>query len=967
MAIHLLGIVFLPVYSTSITLDHLLPVTFLLSIVYFLTFAFTRLKEWDMNRINETMKLLQVKQNRIDSLFDNEFYAIVVHSNGKIYDINNTFTSMFQYKINEIIDLNLLTLLFKDNHESKDNIINFKSEFNIEAVAYKKDLSELPIEITGRRFDEDGSNLNICFIRDISSKKQMYSEIMKHKNYLQRILDALPYAIFVRDIHSMEIRTANKVAFKEYGEDSKNPQSKNIISNSTEYLRGLELVRKTKLPLTIEESHVYQTGVEKYIEMYIHPFLNQSGEIDELLEIIMDITVRKKIEQRLKKTLKELRDIRDALDEHAIVSITDPAGNITYVNEKFIITSGFTKDELIGQNHRIIKSGEHSKAFFKELWSIISSGKIWQGEIRNKSKNGNFYWVSSTIVPFLDENNKPYQYVSIRTEITEQKNITNQLKIAKDEAEKANHAKTTFLANMSHEIRTPLNAVLGMTELTLATGPTPIQRKYLSLIQSSGENLLNIINEILDFSKIEAGKLVIENNDFNLRHIIFSTLHIFIFQAKEKNLKMSVHIYTNVPDHLIGDQQRIRQILINLVGNSLKFTEKGNILIEIDAINFKADSDEITLKFTVADSGIGIPVSKQKMIFESFTQEDSSTTRKYGGTGLGTTISRELTAKMGGEMGVISPIRHYHFSSGGSGSEFWFTIKCKVNKDLENVFPDRIRKRNIKAINVIIDKDIESIVKKYYETVGIEFHNFSLDLSKGTKLPYTEPDLILIEMRQSIDELSNLLNNLHQIITVSGYTRIVLIMDDNHDIDTPLLYDMGVSYYVYKPLNDLSILRMFNFIMHDSQHSVMFPSRLPNESEKSYEIQNGKESKDVIKILVAEDNMVNQLLIKTILENMKYEVSLASNGIEAISLLNENPGKFSLIFMDLQMPEMNGLQATQKIREKISKTIPIIAVTANAFQEDQEKSIQAGMDDFIAKPYNKESLAAIIRKYLKGD
>lgn len=966
MVIHLCVIVVLPSYANQLEYRNIIPVLVLLSIVYGFTFAFTRLMFWDMERIRESTALIEIKQNRINNLFDNEFYAIVVHRNGKIQDINTTFTTLFQYPLEEVKEEDFFQVLFQNDFEDRNKIISLKSDFNIETYAYRKSGEQIPIEIIGKRYEEKGEDLKICFIRDITSKKEMYLELKKSKNYLQKILDALPHAIFVKDIKTMEIQTANRIAQNEILHAVNDAEREDMLSSSEEYQRGLELVKKTRLPLTIEESHLYKNGIEKYIEMYIYPFLDENGNIEQLLEIITDITSRKKIEQRLKNTLKELRDIRDALDEHAIVSITDPEGNITYINDKFVKVSGFTREELIGKNHRIIKSGEHSKAFFKNIWDTLLAGRVWQGEIKNRSKDGNYYWVSSTIVPFLDENHQPYQYVSIRTEITEQKRITDQLKEAKEEAERANRAKSTFLANMSHEIRTPLNAVLGMAELAMSTQLTPVQAKYLNLIQSSGENLLNIINEILDFSKIEADKLVVENHDFQLRQTLFSTLQIFLFQAKEKGLIMTTTIDPRVPDHLIGDQQRIKQILINLIGNSLKFTESGYIIIDVDAPDYDDNSGDILIRFTVADSGIGIPVSKQKLIFESFTQEDSSTTRKYGGTGLGTTISKELTNKMGGEMGVYSPVRHYRFNKGGTGSEFWFTIRCGVNREKEIEFENNLKSAKHNALVLTTDPKTHNIIEAYFNRQGISWKELALDeIENGNLTINLETDLVLIEMPRNIDVLAEVLTKLERVTHISNINRVAVILEDELTFDTSMMQEMGVSYFIYKPVTEKSLLRMFNFFDREPADAGGATAKPAVRKTDHLQVPGNTAPEKKTNVLVAEDNEINQFLLKTILESLNCSITMASNGLEAVKAL-KNDNTFDIVFMDLQMPEMNGFQAAEEIRRSLSTTIPIIAVTANAFKEDQEKSVASGMNDFIAKPYTKSSLISVLHKYGKN-
>ncbi|MFC1751111.1 DAHL domain-containing protein [Pseudomonadota bacterium] len=375
---------------------------------------------------------------------------------------------------------------------------------------------------------------------------------------------------------------------------------------------------------------------------------------------------------KLHDSLTQLNFQKNALDEHAIVSIADVAGRITYANEKFCDISGYSKEDLVGKNHRLIKSDEHSDLFFKDLWKTIANGKVWHGEIRNRSKDGSSYWVKSTIVPFLDKNGKPFQYVSIRTNITARKKMEADLNRAKNEAEVTNKMKSEFLANMSHEIRTPMNAITGLTHLALETDLDDKQKDYLTKISDSANSLLGIINDILDISKIEAGKLSIESVPFNLENIldnVSSTLHV---NADKKGIAINVSCAPEVPAYLIGDPLRLRQVLINISGNAVKFTDEGEINIKVKT---KArDEAKAVLFFEVEDTGIGIPEAKKEVLFQAFSQADASTTREYGGTGLGLSICKSLVEMMGGTIGIDS--------EPGKGSTFYFDAQFGITDEV---------------------------------------------------------------------------------------------------------------------------------------------------------------------------------------------------------------------------------------------------------------------------------------------
>jgi PAS domain S-box-containing protein len=390
---------------------------------------------------------------------------------------------------------------------------------------------------------------------------------------------------------------------------------------------------------------------------------------ERTVDLKKEIVHKTAAQEKLQHSLKELEDLKFALDQHAIVARTDERGIITFANDKFCSVSQFTREELLGQDHRIINSKYHNKEFFAGLWKAIKSGEVWKGEIKNRAKDGSFYWVDSTIVPFRDGMGKPKQFIVIRMDITGLKRIEEELRAAKDAAEGASRAKSEFLANMSHEIRTPMNGIIGMTELALDTQLTVEQREYLNMVKTSAASLLTLINDILDFSKIEAGKLDLDVADFSLRQSIGETLRALGFRAHQKGLELAWRVAQDVPDYLAGDASRVRQVLVNLVGNAVKFTERGEVVVEIER-DPTSTGAIVVLHFCVRDTGIGIAKEKQDMIFGAFTQADSSTTRKYGGTGLGLAITRRLVDLMGGKLWLES--------EPGVGSAFHFTIRFEL-------------------------------------------------------------------------------------------------------------------------------------------------------------------------------------------------------------------------------------------------------------------------------------------------
>ncbi len=386
-----------------------------------------------------------------------------------------------------------------------------------------------------------------------------------------------------------------------------------------------------------------------------------------LLAVTQDITQRVRAEAALREALAELQSQKFALDQHSIVAITDRHGRITYANDRFCEISQYTRAELLGQDHRLLNSGYHPRAFFQEMYATIGRGQVWHGEVRNRKKDGDIYWVDTTIVPFKDDSGRPYQYVAIRTDITARRLYEEELQQARDQALAAVEAKSRFLATMSHEIRTPMNGALGMTELLLDTPLDAEQREYAETIHGSGKALLGILNDILDFSKIEAGRLELEQIDFDLAQTIDSVVRLMSGQARLRNLYLRAEPLPALAGGVRGDPFRLRQVLLNLISNALKFTEQGGITLRVLAETDGGRSPR--LRFEVEDTGVGVPAQAHTSIFEPFSQADGSITRRHGGTGLGLAIAREIVDRMGGEIGVTS--------EPGRGSVFWFTVGLK--------------------------------------------------------------------------------------------------------------------------------------------------------------------------------------------------------------------------------------------------------------------------------------------------
>jgi PAS domain S-box-containing protein len=664
--------------------------------------------------------------------------------------------------------------------------------------------------------------------------------------------------------------------------------------------------------------------------------------LDEQSRELLDTRKRLQASQAEIERLQTILRLQEqqifAIDQHTIASASNRAGDIVFANDRFVDICGYSREELLGANHRIVNSGVHPPEFFRDMWRTIASGRVWKGEVCNRHKDGRLYWVNATIVPFLDETGRPYQYFSIRTDITPLKqaqralqqtvvdlgervkewtclnaitqalqddalsdaevlsavvvlippgwlvpeatcarlrwgemvctsprfsespwrltaqvanadraawlevhrqpaadvaqpflpeeqtlldsiamqigqamarrHAQRELRIARDAAEAASRAKGDFLANMSHEIRTPMNGIIGMSQLALEAPTEAERQEHMQIVKQSAESLLDIINDILDFSKIEAGKLAVEQVPFDLRESVTLGLHALRLRAQEKGLALICEVADAVPRQVVGDPTRLRQVLVNLIGNAIKFTARGKVQLDITA--GAPGTEGVPVRFTVRDTGIGIAPDKLDSIFDAFSQADTSTTRKYGGTGLGLTITQRLVTLMGGQLRVLS--------QPGQGATFEVAL-----------------------------------------TMG---------LAPSVPEPRPAPT------------------------ARAG----------------PAAVDPGAA----------------------------------------------------LRVLLVEDHPVNQKLATHLLQRWGHRVTLAQNGQEALDAVGSGQD-FDLLLMDMQMPLMDGIEATRQIRaleaQRGWRAVPIIAMTANAMQGDRDECLAAGMNDYLSKPMRPDELS----------
>lgn len=847
----------------------------------------------------------------------------------------------------------------------------------------------------------------------------------------------------------------------------------------------------------------------------------------------------KKSNDELHNAMHELAGQQYALDQHAIVAVTDTQGTITFVNERFCKSCGYSKQELLGNNHRIMSSGVHDAEFFKEMYQTIHSGEVWHGQVCNKRKDGELYWLQTTITPFKDDQGNIQSFIEIRTDITEQKaydaqqqqalitsaiklNIAKELtaneslsarlvsslrymfalkgyglinraglftydeqengltlfakagdlgdnedaviadmqeqcasqivepmfindasssllidqgdmvvhghyiipikttpsdenkagllgvlylftevdallnpdqknlleelvglfssamlrekarellKQATHSAQQSSRLKSEFLASMSHEIRTPMNGVLGMLGLLQSSGLNDDQLHKANLAKDSAESLLVLINDILDFSKVEAGKLELEIIDFNIYNLFGDFAEAMAYRAQDKGLELILDMPLGQDSMLRGDPGRIRQILTNIVGNAIKFTEQGEIKI---TVKLSKQGKQVALTCSVEDTGIGIPQEKIATLCDSFSQVDASTTRKYGGTGLGLAICKKLSALMEGEIQIRSEL--------GKGSCFTFTAKLKESR----VQQTRLPSVDISKLELLIVDDnatnrevLRGQLQQWGATVfEAESAQQALQICEQRLQQKQIFDAAMLDMQMPEMDGAELGKKLRANREFDSM-RMVMMTSIANQNEAQFFANLGFDAYFAKPAtakdlyNALKVVvdngqarqQAFPLVTSDYLQSLAPEQEAPKQIETTNKLDTGN-----IKLLLVEDNVINQQVAIGVLAELGFNAEIADNGQLALDLLNTQEKHFDLILMDCQMPVLDGYKTTQAIRAgeagEHNKHLTIVAMTANAMQGDREKCLDAGMNDYLAKPIDPCLLESMLYKWL---
>ncbi|MDW3645595.1 MAG: response regulator [Bacteroidia bacterium] len=854
----------------------------------------------------------------------------------------------------------------------KDRISSITSPDGVPKSEFKRqDGSVLSYQV--QVLPDGGRMLNYF---DISEQKKAEEEIKKREQDIRYILDKLPIPIAINDtkgfcLYGNESLERTMVCLPGEGVGKHVTE---IIKRGEDLQLLMNVVKRGKARKNREILYTKYNGETFWGSTSFFPFqykgrrailttvydLSERKHAEEMLNIAKENAEAANLELRVSKKSLELerrllRNIIDATPDWIFVKDLDH--KYTLVNKAFAEAHGMKSEDMIGKNDLGVGVPEELvygnpekgiKGFWKDDDEVVASRVPKFIEEEHLEKEGRKTYLHTVKVPLIDEDEEAFGLLGFVHDITKLKDNERELKEAKNAAEAASRAKGEFLANMSHEIRTPMNGVIGMTSLLLDTPLDHEQHDYVDTIRTSGDSLLTIINDILDFSKIESGKLELEEQPFYLRNCVEEVLDLVAHKAAGKKLELAYLIEANTPETIIGDVTRLRQILLNLLNNAIKFTDKGEVVLSVNANCLNAKKGEYELHFEVRDTGIGIPKDRISRLFRSFSQVDASTTRKYGGTGLGLAISKQLSNLMGGAMWVESE------GIPGKGSQFHFTIKARHNKNQKELKENEaLPKLAAKRVLIVDDNETNRLILLQYA----KGWKMDVELCEGgnealEKIANEDPfDIAILDMQMPEMDGIQLAQNLRKLEKGKDLPLIMLTSLGNQVDKKSSEFEALLN----KPIKPAALVNVLVGIF------VKQPVLVKSQDRKS-EFDKSIGEKNPLKILLAEDNVVNQKVAQRMLGRIGYRIDIAANGQEAIESLSRQA--YDVILMDIQMPEMDGMEATKLIRSRwaADKQPYIIAMTANALQGDKEKYLAIGMNDYVSKPVRVQELVVALAK-----
>ena len=802
---------------------------------------------------------------------------------------------------------------------------------------------------------------------DVTQRKRIEEELAYERDLLRALLDYIPDRIYFKDVDCHFLRCSKSMAHRLGLEDARQVVGKTDFDfhpreQAQEYYNDEQRILTTGEPLINKlERQVDIGGNEIWASVTKVPIYTQSGTIAGLVGLSRDITQLKQTENALRQAEEKYRAIYENSIEGIFQTTSD--GHFLSANPALARMYGYnTPEELVAAltdiEHQLYVDPERRDEFSR-LMREHGNVSGFESQIYREDKS--VIWISESARTARDAAGGILYYEGIVEDITARKLAESERERAREAALESARTKAQFLANMSHEIRTPMNAITGMTGLLFDTRLTREQRDYVETIRNSTDTLLSVINDVLDFSKVEAGKLSLEAIDFDLREAVEGSVEMLAERAHKKNVELACWIEPNLPTRLSGDPMRFRQILTNLVSNAVKFTEKGEVIVRV--IKLEETAERVLLRFEVRDTGIGISPAAMSRIFQEFTQADGSTTRKYGGTGLGLTISKQLVSLMQGEIGVDS--------TPGQGSTFWFKLPFTRTTQLAAPSADT-SESDLGGLHALVVEAHDITAKILREQ--LHHWNITTDLATTTEQALTMIQqsvanaaaypLIIIDLDTPETDgltLAQTLKNDPALAT----SRLIMVTTLLNRLNTTTMKATGIAACLVKPLRQSRL--------HESIIDVMGASGTSSFHSGDTEISgvtSTPEQNPDVRILLAEDNPVNQRVALKQLKKLGFSADAVSNGNEVLSALQRVP--YDIIIMDCQMPEMDGYEVTRRIRQSGGdsyihlRSAPfIVALTANAMQGDRERCLGLGMNDYLTKPLHLRDLESVLQRALR--
>jgi two-component system sensor histidine kinase/response regulator len=899
-------------------------------------------------------------------LSDATFEGITLSEGGRVLEVNKSFVEMFGYGASEVIGMPAVDFVAPESREAVAEHISMGSPQPYEAVALRKDGTNFDVEIRGKSSEYQGRVVRLTAIRDITARKQAEKKLREAEHRYRALVEKVPAVVYLQEIGGPDTAmymSPRIEALTGYSpEDCRNPELRWLMVHPEDRERMQSEDESSARPgevVTTEYRVVHRDGHTVWVR-------NESVVVEDDVTgsrfwqgFMLDITEAKRAEEALKKSEERYRLVARATDEtiwDSNILADEQIWNgavetmFGYPPEQKTSTAWWEEHIHPDDRERILASVDAV---------LDGGGEVWSEEYRFRRADGKYATVVDRAYVVRDAEGYPTRMIGSMSDITGRKLYERELRRAREEAERANRAKSEFLANMSHEIRTPMNGILGMAELLLDTPLDDEQREFAETVRLSGQNLMMIINDILDFSKIEAGAMRLEVIDLDLRSTVEDVTVLLGGRAQDKGLELASLVEHDVPKALRGDPGRLRQILTNLLGNAVKFTDEGEVIVRVELVD--EDEETATVRFEVSDTGIGISPEQQRRLFLAFTQADASTTRRYGGTGLGLAISKQLVTLMGGEMRVQS--------EPGGGSTFSFTVPLEKQREYagpaRKVPVDLVGRRALvvddnRSNRTILEKQLSSWGVR---TTAVEGGQEALEELRSAGEPY---DLAVLDMQMPGIDGMELARRIKADPALSPI-RLVLLTSMGRRGEGEEASQSGIEAYLTKPIRQSDL--------YDALVTVMSGT---SEGRRLVTLRGLRRRKaGTHRVLVAEDNPVNQKVAARMLENLGYQVDVVADGGEALEAVAST--RYGAVLMDVQMPGMDGYKATRRIRDQEERSgrrnmmmglrkrrTPIIAMTANAMQGDREKAIGAGMDDYVSKPVSRKELGAVLGRWVSG-